>query len=104
MKCPQCGTENPANAAFCGKCGRNIGQAQAQPQQPVEQQSKKFVRCSDDQWVAGVCSGIAKYSDLDINLIRTLTVISFFVTGFTTLLAYVIMWMMIPEEPCGQIQ
>ncbi len=105
MKCPQCGTENPDDAMFCGKCGRNIGEAKAQPQQLViNEQTQKFVRCTDNRMVAGVCSGIAKYTNLDLNLVRALTVISFLFTGSATFWAYIIMWIIIPEEPCGQIQ
>lgn len=101
MICPQCGTENPPNSAFCGKCGRNIGQAQTQ--QPVAQTGpKKFVRCSDDKQVAGVCAGVAKYFDLDVSLVRVITLLSFLFTGSATFWAYIVMWIVMPEEPCGK--
>jgi len=107
MICTQCGTENPANAVFCGKCGRNIVQEPAQ--QPVQQavaneRPRKFVRCSNDKQIGGVCSGFAKYFDLDVSLVRILTVVSFLFTGSATFWAYIIMWAVIPEEPCGQLQ
>ena len=102
MICPQCGTENPADAAFCGKCGRNLAPAPTQ-QSATYDRPKKFIRCSDDQKIAGVCAGIARYFDLDVNLVRTITVISFLFTASATFWAYIIMWIMIPEEPCGGI-
>lgn len=30
MKCPDCGTENPDNAWFCGECGKTLGNMSAQ--------------------------------------------------------------------------
>ncbi|MCE7742784.1 MAG: PspC domain-containing protein [Candidatus Heimdallarchaeota archaeon] len=113
MICDQCGTENPANAVFCGKCGRNIAQESAQqPAQPAQQaqqavayeKPRTFVRCSNDKQIGGVCSGFAKYFDLDVSLVRILTVVSFLFTGSATFWAYIIMWAIIPEEPCGPIQ
>ncbi len=101
MICPQCGTENPANAAFCGKCGRNIGKAPVQ-QPVVAAGPRRFVRCSDNKSIGGVCSGAAKYFDMDVSLVRALTLISFLITGSVTFWAYIIMWLVMPEEPCGQ--
>ncbi len=102
MICPQCGTENPNDAVFCGKCGRNIDQAEVQ--QPVVQTgTKKFVRCSDNKQIGGVCSGAAKYFDLDISLVRVITLLSFLFTGSATFWAYIIMWIVMPEEPCGPL-
>ncbi|MHA1200638.1 MAG: zinc-ribbon domain-containing protein, partial [Candidatus Heimdallarchaeaceae archaeon] len=48
MICTQCGTENPANAVFCGKCGRNIVQEPAQ-QAVGNEIPRQFVRCSNDK-------------------------------------------------------
>jgi phage shock protein PspC (stress-responsive transcriptional regulator) len=101
MICPQCGTENPADAAFCGKCGRNIASEQTQQsQQVVSEESKRFYRCSNDQTIAGVCSGLAKYLDADVSLVRVITVLSFLVSGSLTFWAYIICWLVAPEEPC----
>ena len=99
MICPQCGTENPDDAAFCGKCGRNI--ATERTQQPVAStEPKRFYRCSDDQTIAGVCSGLAKYFEADVSLVRVITVLSFLFTGSVTFWAYILLWIIAPEEPC----
>ncbi|MEE9410357.1 MAG: PspC domain-containing protein [Candidatus Heimdallarchaeota archaeon] len=106
MICPQCGTENVENASFCGKCGRDL-RGEDIPQQPGQQQvvdtqtPKRLVRCSDDKMVGGVSSGLARYSNMDVGLMRLLTVLSFLITGSTTFWAYIIMWIILPEEPCG---
>jgi phage shock protein C len=53
-----------------------------------------------DRKIAGVCSGLAQYLDLDISLVRILW---FFITLacgiFPGLVAYVLGWIIIPEEP-----
>ena len=48
--------------------------------------------------VAGVCAGVAEYFDLDVTLVRVVwLVLAFF--GGGGLLAYVIGWIVMPEEP-----
>jgi len=102
MICEQCGTENAATARFCGKCGRELD---VQPQQPAQQQvysneSRRFVRCSDDKILGGVCSGFARYVNVDISLVRILTVVGLLL-GTATFWAYILCWILVPEEKCG---
>lgn len=62
---------------------------------------KRLYRLRTDRVIGGVCSGIAKYFTLDPVLIRVLWVIAFFFGG-AGLLAYIIAWIIIPEEPAVQ--
>lgn len=56
-------------------------------------------RSRTDRMVAGVCGGIAKWLDWDPTLVRVLYVLaSIFSAAFPGLLAYVILWILIPEE------
>ncbi|MBQ1978883.1 MAG: PspC domain-containing protein, partial [Alistipes sp.] len=48
--------------------------------------------------IAGVCSGIADYFDLDVTLIRLVTFLMIFL-GSLSIWIYVILWIVIPEEP-----
>ena len=48
--------------------------------------------------LGGVCSGFGKYFNIDPVLIRLVWVILFFVLG-AGLLAYILSWIIIPEEP-----
>ncbi len=105
ITCEQCGTQNSDTARFCGKCGRELD-VQAQPAQPAQQQvyqeePRKFVRCADDKQLGGVCSGFAKYLNADVSLVRILTVISFLISGSFTFWAYIICWIVVPEEKCN---
>ncbi len=49
--------------------------------------------------VAGVLAGIANYLDMDPTIVRILyVVLSIASVGFPGLIAYLIMWVIIPEE------
>ena len=98
MICPQCGTENADHARFCGKCGRELEVAPAQPIQRTR--PDKLVRCSDDKQIGGVSSGIARYFGMDVGLVRLLTILGL-IFGTATFWIYIILWAVLPEEQCG---
>ncbi|HEX9033643.1 MAG TPA: PspC domain-containing protein [Streptosporangiaceae bacterium] len=59
---------------------------------------KVLVRRRDNRIIAGVCSGVADYVGMDVNLLRVIVAI---VTLFTLplgVLAYAVAWAVIPEE------
>jgi phage shock protein PspC (stress-responsive transcriptional regulator) len=59
---------------------------------------KELTRSRTDRMIAGVCGGIGRYLDVDSNLIRLIWgVVTIFSVG-TGLLAYLIAWLIIPEE------
>lgn len=59
---------------------------------------KQLTRDTDNKMIAGVCSGIANYLNIDPTVIRLLWAIAicFFGTGA---LLYLIAWIIIPEKP-----
>jgi phage shock protein C len=60
--------------------------------------AKRLTR-SKEKMVAGVLSGIADYINIDPSIIRILyVVLSIASIGFPGLIAYLIMWVIIPEE------
>ena len=59
--------------------------------------SPKRLYRSKEKMVAGVCSGLADYFDIDPTIIRILFVVVAFAGG-ASLLAYLIMWIIVPEE------
>jgi phage shock protein C len=59
---------------------------------------KRLYRSRDDRMISGVAAGIAKYLNVDPTLIRLLFVV-FALSGGSGLLAYVILAVIIPEEP-----
>jgi phage shock protein C len=58
---------------------------------------KRLKRSLNDKMLAGVCGGLAKYFEIDSTLIRLgLAFLAiFFGTG---LIAYIIMWIIVPKE------
>jgi len=48
--------------------------------------------------LAGVCGGLGTYFNIDPVIIRLLWVLAIFAAG-TGVLAYIIAWIIIPEEP-----
>ena len=57
---------------------------------------KRLTRSTNDQMVAGVAAGLANYFNVDVTIIRLLFVIAA-LTGGHGVLAYLIMWMLMPE-------
>jgi len=60
--------------------------------------SKKLYRSRSDRKIAGVCGGLGEYFEIDPTLIR-LAVVFFTLWWGGGLLAYLIAWFVIPEEP-----
>ena len=58
---------------------------------------KTLRRSRTDKMVAGVCGGLGKYFGLDSTILRLVFVLLLIFAG-TGLLAYLIMWLVIPYE------
>lgn len=59
---------------------------------------KKLYRSRTDKKVCGVCAGLAKYMNVDVTIMRLITVLlTLFVGG--GLIAYLVCALVIPEEP-----
>jgi phage shock protein C len=66
--------------------------------QPTATPYKQLRRPLDDRMVAGVCSGVARYLGIDPVLVRVGFAILAFVTWGAALLAYPVMWLVMPDE------
>lgn len=61
--------------------------------------NKQLYRSRDDRMLTGLAGGVAKYFDMDANLVRIiLVVLTFMTTGFL-FLAYLICAAFVPTEP-----
>ncbi len=59
---------------------------------------KKLLR-SENTMIAGVCAGIAEYFGWDSTLVRIIYVLlSIFSAGFPGILAYIILWIIMPSK------
>jgi len=60
---------------------------------------KQFTRSSSDVKLAGVCSGIAKYFDLDVTLVRiAYSVLTLFSAGFPGIILYILIALIAPKN------
>ena len=64
---------------------------------------KKLYRSKKDCVIGGVCGGIAEYFDVDSTLVRLLTIAIFFL-GESGIIAYIIGWIIIPQNPNGNTE
>lgn len=60
---------------------------------------KKLYRSKTDRKIAGVCGGIAEYFGIDPTVIRVIAVLLLLPGGFPGLLPYLILWIVIPNQP-----
>jgi phage shock protein PspC (stress-responsive transcriptional regulator) len=60
---------------------------------------KQLRRPLDDRMVAGVCSGVARYIGIDPVLVRIGFAVLAIVTWGAALIAYPVMWFVMPDEP-----
>ena len=63
-------------------------------------QTRRLYRSRTDRKLAGVCGGLAQYSNIDATLIRVLFVVLALLGG-PGLVIYLLMWILVPEEPQG---
>ena len=66
-----------------------------QPNAPYRQ----LRRPTTDRMVAGVAAGLGRYFAVDPTLVRVLFAVAAVLTGGLALLAYPVMWFLMPEEP-----
>jgi phage shock protein PspC (stress-responsive transcriptional regulator) len=59
---------------------------------------KRLVRSRDNRVVGGVCAGVADYLGIDVTLVRLVTVLGTVFGMGTLLVAYVVAWLLLPEE------
>jgi phage shock protein C len=60
--------------------------------------NKRLYRSHKEKMIGGVCGGLAEYFDIDPVFVRILFVVAVFAGG-SGILAYIICWIIIPEQP-----
>lgn len=60
---------------------------------------KRLYRSKKERMIAGVCGGIAEYSDTDPTLVRLIwALVTVFTWFFPGIIAYLLAWMIVPEK------
>ncbi|WP_242695833.1 PspC domain-containing protein [Desertivirga brevis] len=62
---------------------------------------KRLLRDADDKQIAGVCSGLGHYLDIEAKWIRLIMIVLALTTG-TTIILYAILWVVVPEARTRQ--
>jgi len=94
MFCTKCGKNIGADAVFCQYCGVRQTGAPIYTTPPP----RRLMRSRYDKKIAGVCAGVARYLDLDTNLVRLVWLLCFLLGG-AGFVAYIICWIVMPVEP-----
>jgi phage shock protein C len=104
VSCRNCGNSMNDEARFCSVCGTPAAaqqSAQAYPPYPGAgyQTVSRLIRPRAGRMVAGVCQGLANSYGWDVTWVRVITVLLTIFGGGLGLIAYVVFWIVMPEEP-----
>ncbi|MFK5882764.1 MAG: PspC domain-containing protein [Candidatus Izemoplasma sp.] len=58
--------------------------------------TKRLYKVKENQAISGVCTGLAEYLKMDLNVVRILFAVSIFVLGPITVLIYIVMAIALP--------
>jgi phage shock protein C len=95
MYCTRCGVQLNEGAKFCSDCGSPTANNAYAAQPPYP----KLSRPREDRKIAGVCAGFARYLGVDVTLVRLIAVILVFCPPFPGLIAYLVAWIIMPNDP-----
>jgi phage shock protein C len=93
MICSSCRNEINPGARFCSQCGSAVV---GQPVVPVR---SRLVRPRYGRAIGGVCAGFAQHFGWDVVLVRILLVVLVLFGAGTPIIAYLIAWIVMPNEP-----
>lgn len=66
--------------------------------------NRRLYRCRHDRRIAGVAAGLAEFYGLDPTLMRVLWFLSIFVTGGLSILLYIGLAFIVPNEPMSDVE
>jgi len=91
MFCTRCGFELRDADRYCSRCGSRIaGSLPVRTYQPLRLDKRNGK-------IAGVCAGLARCFEVDVVLVRVLTLVLALCTG-VGFLAYIAAWIVIPSD------
>lgn len=65
----------------------------------MTKEPKRLYRSRKDRMIAGVCGGIAEYFNIDPVIVRVIAVLLLFPGGLPGLVPYLVLWIIVPENP-----
>lgn len=97
MYCTGCGIQLQENARFCSHCGMSTGRDPGAA--PAAPHYSRLSRPRDDQKVAGVCAGFARFVGIDVTLVRIIWLALAIWPPGVGLILYIICWIVMPRDP-----
>lgn len=64
-------------------------------------ESRKLYRSRNNRMIVGVCAGLADFFGIDPTVIRLLFVVGALLGFGSFILIYIVMFIVVPEEPLG---
>ncbi len=92
--CRNCGASMADGTRFCAACGTPASAPVAGPST-----QRPLIRPRTGRIIAGVCQGIANQYRWDPAWVRVLAVVATVFGGGLGLIAYFVLWVVVPEEP-----
>jgi len=98
MICSSCQKNIADYSNYCYNCGARQATTAAPGPGVANCSHKRLMRSTTDKKLAGVCGGLGAYFDVDPMIIRLCWLLAVFLGG-TGLLAYVVLWIVLPLSP-----
>jgi phage shock protein C len=90
MYCNACGKTIAEDGRFCSYCGNLVG---------IPPTPRRLTLSRADGKIGGVCAGLAQYFELDVSLVRILSIFITLASGVCPgLITYLLAWIIIPKE------
>lgn len=103
VSCKNCGASLNDEARFCSTCGTPAEAPPAAQSYPPNYGAytppARLLRPRAGRMIAGVCQGLANSYAWDVTWVRVIAVLLAIFGGGIGLVAYLVFWVVMPEEP-----
>ena len=65
----------------------------------MTKEPKRLYRSRKDRKIGGVCGGIGEYFNIDPTVVRLIAVLLLLPGGLPGLIPFIILWVVVPENP-----
>jgi phage shock protein C len=97
MICANCHSEIQEGSRFCSACGMRLTPVYGSVHDAAAREG--LVRPREGRMIGGVCAGFARRYGWDVALVRLVVVAAALFGCGTPFLAYIIAWVVMPNEP-----